>query len=82
MTRFLTTTMLLAVMPAIAAAAPADHAADSGWVPLFDGRSLDGWVRRGGQAEYEAVDGMIVGSTARIDRRSIYRLVARLSNPR
>ena len=33
------------------------------WVPLFDGKSLDGWVQHGGKANYAAVDGEIVGTT-------------------
>src|SRR5262245_43467285 len=33
------------------------------WIPLFDGKSLDGWERKGGTAEYEVEDGMIVGTT-------------------
>jgi len=35
-----------------------------GFVDLFDGRTLEGWTRRGGQATYEAKDGCIVGTTA------------------
>ncbi len=31
--------------------------------PLFDGKSLTGWVQRGGKAKYEVADGCIVGST-------------------
>ncbi|MBN2477225.1 MAG: DUF1080 domain-containing protein [Pirellulales bacterium] len=43
---------------------PAMAADDAeGFVPLFDGKSLDGWTQRGGKAKYEAVDGMIVGSS-------------------
>jgi hypothetical protein len=34
-----------------------------GFVPLFDGKTLDGWVQRGGKAKYTVEDGMIVGST-------------------
>jgi hypothetical protein len=34
-----------------------------GFVPLFDGRTLSGWRQLGGQAEYRAEDGQIVGST-------------------
>lgn len=33
------------------------------WRALFDGRSLAGWTLRGGQAEYHAADGSIVGAT-------------------
>jgi len=38
-------------------------AADDGFVPLFDGKTLDGWKQLGGKAKYEAVDGMILGSS-------------------
>lgn len=33
------------------------------WVSLFDGKTLNGWVQRGGKAKYEARDGMIIGRT-------------------
>ncbi len=33
------------------------------WVELFDGKTLDGWVQRGGVANYKVIDGVIVGST-------------------
>jgi hypothetical protein len=33
------------------------------WVPLFDGVSIDGWIRRGGGAGYRVEDGCIVGRT-------------------
>ncbi len=32
-----------------------------GWVKLFDGKSLAGWVQRGGKAKYAVEDGCIVG---------------------
>ena len=41
----------------------AEKAAKDGFVPLFDGKSLDGWKQLGGKAKYEAADGVIVGST-------------------
>ena len=31
------------------------------WVELFDGKTLEGWVQRGGRAEFEVEDGAIVG---------------------
>lgn len=37
--------------------------AEDGWRALFDGRSLDGWVQRGGRADYRVEDGAIVGAT-------------------
>jgi hypothetical protein len=39
----------------------ADQLAEGGWANLFDGKDLDGWVRRGGKAVYRAEDGQIVG---------------------
>jgi hypothetical protein len=36
---------------------------ETGWVDLFNGKNLDGWVQRGGKAEYAVVDGMIVGTS-------------------
>ena len=33
------------------------------WESLFDGKSLDGWVKRGGKATYRVEDGAIVGTT-------------------
>jgi len=33
-----------------------------GYVALFDGKTLDGWVQRGGKAKYSVEDGQIVGS--------------------
>lgn len=38
-------------------------AADAGWVWLFDGQTLDGWVRRGGEARFEIREGELVGVT-------------------
>ena len=38
------------------------HAAEE-WVALFDGKSLDGWVQRGGAAKYRVEDGCIVGTS-------------------
>ncbi|RMH11709.1 MAG: DUF1080 domain-containing protein [Planctomycetota bacterium] len=33
------------------------------FTPIFDGQTLDGWVKRGGEAEYRVEDGCIVGTT-------------------
>ncbi len=41
----------------VAAAAPTDGP----WTPLFDGRSIEGWIQRGGKAAYRVEDGVIVG---------------------
>jgi hypothetical protein len=38
-------------------------AGDGGWIPLFDGKTLDGGTVRGGTATYKVEDGMVVGMT-------------------
>jgi hypothetical protein len=37
--------------------------AGESWKDLFDGKTLDGWVQKGGQAQYAVRDGVIVGTT-------------------
>ncbi len=39
--------------------------AEDGFKPLFDGKTLKGWQRFGGVAEYHVEDGAIVGTTVR-----------------
>lgn len=39
-------------------AKPAD-----GWIPLFNGRNLDGWEQHSGTAKYRVEDGAVVGTT-------------------
>lgn len=73
--RYLLTITLLFSLVAIPGTANAEQAtaepkqktetSDQGFVPLFDGESIDQWVQRGGKAEYEVVDGMIVGTAVR-----------------
>ncbi len=36
---------------------------ETGFVPLFNGKTLEGWKQRGGKAQYSVVDGVIVGSS-------------------
>jgi 3-keto-disaccharide hydrolase len=38
-------------------------AQSKGWVNLFDGKTLKGWMRLAGNAEYSVENGMIVGTT-------------------
>lgn len=38
--------------------------AQDGFVPLFDGETLDGWEKRGGAATYVVEDGQIIGCSA------------------
>jgi hypothetical protein len=37
--------------------------AQDGWVNLFNGKDLSGWKQLNGEAKYEVVDGVIVGTT-------------------
>jgi len=37
--------------------------AQDGWVNLFNGKDLTGWKQLNGEAKYEVVDGVIVGTT-------------------
>jgi hypothetical protein len=55
-TRWIAFTALCVAMTLNAADKPAGK-------PLFDGKTLDGWKRLGGAADYQVVDGAIVGAT-------------------
>ena len=46
-----------------AAAFIATHAFAEDLQPIFNGKDLDGWVQRGGKANYAVQDGVIVGTT-------------------
>lgn len=37
--------------------------ADDGWIAIFNGKDLDGWVQKGGKAKYRVEDGVIIGSS-------------------
>lgn len=50
----------LTALPLIGAEKKSDAA---GWTPLFDGKTLDGWIQRGGKAKYMVEEGQIVGSS-------------------
>src|SRR3954451_24825851 len=47
----------------LAAAAVASEPSAGGWVDLFNGKDLTGWVQRGGKAKYSVENGEIVGRT-------------------
>ncbi len=52
----------LAAVVACYVSAPVQAAdEEEGFVSLFDGKTLDGWAKHGGQAKYKVEDGAIVG---------------------
>jgi hypothetical protein len=58
--------LLIAALCSIGLVAGVSRSADdkdAGWVSLFNGKDLDGWVRRGGKAKYRAEDNQIIGTT-------------------
>jgi hypothetical protein len=38
-------------------------AEDRGWKPLFDGKTLEGWMQKGGAAKYRVENGELVGTS-------------------
>lgn len=55
---------MIGLVVALAGWAALGAAADEGWVSLFDGKTLDGWVQRNGTATYRVEQGAIVGKTS------------------
>lgn len=55
----LTTLLLLSISTSLLHAEPG-----SDWKPLFDGKTLDGWIQKNGTATYRVEDGTIIGKTA------------------
>jgi hypothetical protein len=39
------------------------HAAEEGWINLFNGRDLSGWVEHSGKAKYTIEDGVLIGTS-------------------
>ncbi len=42
---------------------PVLQAGADGWISIFNGKNLDGWVQNGGKADYRIEEGAIVGSS-------------------
>jgi len=38
--------------------------AEDGWVSLFNGKNLDGWIQKNGTATYEVKEGTVLGTTS------------------
>src|SRR5687767_10152284 len=53
----------LVALASYALSAATSCAADTGFVALFDGKTLEGWEQHSGKAEYRVEDGVIVGKT-------------------
>ena len=53
----------MALFAAACALSIASAQPNANWVSLFDGKSIDNWVVKGGSAKYHVEDGMIVGTT-------------------
>ena len=53
-----------------------DDDPEAGFTPIFDGETLDGWTKVGGNATYEVVDGAIVGGGERINANTFLRTQA------
>jgi len=58
--RILVSVMSLVILSAVSCG-PAVGAEEEGFVPLFDGKTLDGWEKHGGPAVYSVEDGTILG---------------------
>ena len=56
--------IVIAVLLALALSMIA-RADDEGWVPLFDGKTMNGWIQKNGMATYRVEDGAIVGKTTK-----------------
>ena len=50
------------------------------WEVLFDGKTLDGWVIKNGQAKYEVKDGVIVGPSVKGEPNSFLSTEKNYSN--
>ena len=61
---------LLVSACALALGSAAAEAADGGLVPLFDGKSMQGWIQRGGKAAYTVEEGALVGRTVLGEKNS------------
>lgn len=53
-----------------------DDGPEPGFTPIFDGETLDGWYSVGGNATYQVVDGVIVGSGDRVNQNTFLRTEA------
>jgi hypothetical protein len=57
------TSVLALVMIGAVLAGGVNARGDEGWVSIFDGKTLDGWIQKNGTAKYRVEDGAIIGTT-------------------
>jgi len=60
----------LAVLAAVCLTGSVQAGEKTGWVNLFDGKTLEGWVVKNGTATYKVVDGTIEGTTTEGSRNT------------
>jgi hypothetical protein len=65
MTRIIAGIVLSALMLPVVTGATSAQASDDGWVPLFDGKSLDGWKASENKESFSIRDGVIVAAGPR-----------------
>ena len=58
-----TVAALWVIAMAIAVSAFGKNAGADEWVSLFNGKDIEGWEQKGGEATYKVEDGCIVGTT-------------------
>jgi hypothetical protein len=63
MKKLVSSLFLIFTVAALALFAEDKKADSGGWVSLCDGKTLDGWIQRGGKATYRVEDGQIVGTS-------------------
>lgn len=51
---------ILAAMNLLVSCATNTH---SNWIALFDGKTLNGWIQKGGKAKFRVEDGQIIGTS-------------------
>ncbi|KPK84455.1 MAG: hypothetical protein AMS27_09925 [Bacteroides sp. SM23_62_1] len=40
-----------------------DNQSNGDWISLYNGNNLEGWIQKGGKAQFTSADGMIIGTT-------------------
>lgn len=63
--KILVSLMVLAMLTAPAGLTAGEESMEEGWVKLFDGETLEGWIQKNGWATYRVEDGAIIGQTAK-----------------